>query len=110
MEKMKERWIECQCAHICHAGPSHRDTPTMPLGMLQPLAHCWGGCWGGPPSGIITAKGLRDHTAFDISFVLLEHNKSCPQVLQKHNQYMGAIVEGKGENSRSNGKETLLSG
>lgn len=92
MEKMKERWIECQRAHICHAGPSHSDPPTMPRGPLQPSAHGWGGCPGAPPTGIIADKGLQDHTAFDISFVLLRHDKSCSGVLPKYNRCMGAIV------------------
>lgn len=43
-----------------------------------------GGCRGGPPTGMITDKGLQDHTAFDILFVLLRHNKSCSGVLPKY--------------------------
>lgn len=70
MEKMKERWIECQRVHICHAGPSHSDTPTMPLGTLQPPAHCWGGCPGGPPAGIISVKvsEITLHLAFRLFY------------------------------------------
>lgn len=110
MEKMKERWIECQPAHICHAGPSHSDPPTMPRGPLQPPAHCWGGCRGGPPTGMIADKGLQDHTAFDISFVLLRHNKSCSGVLPKYKSVHGGHGRKvKEKDPWSNGKETLLS-